>query len=226
MTRARNLKVSVLAAVAASVLSGCGLHPGAAAVVGGDEITNAHVDAVAAALCSANTGGQNGQPLASRGARQGALQVLLDSDLSQQFGRAKGVQPDQKQVSQAIARNQSSIDVLPAGQRDDFRSALQGYAEGQLMLIAVGHQYLADQGTPTTDDNKALAAGRKLRAKFAKGLDIQVDPRYGSFDAAKGTVQTSGGSLSVPASSSAADGASPDPSAGWVAALPATQKCS
>lgn len=227
MTRAGNIKVTVLAAVAAALLSGCGLHPGAAAVVGDQVITDKRVDAVAAALCSANAGdSQGGQELASRGARQGALRVLLDSELSHQFGEAKGVQPDQRMVSQALAQNKAGIQSLPANEQEDFRQALKDYAEGQLILMQAGRQYLSAQGQPTTDENKAVAAGRQLRDQFAKGLDIEVDPRYGSFDAAKGTVDPTSGSLSVAASARAADGASPDPSAGWVASLPASQKCS
>ncbi len=225
MTRARNVKALVLAAVAAVLLSGCGLHPGAAAVVGDQVISKQRVDEVAAALCSADAGGSQGQALASRGARQGALRVLLDSELSRQFGAATGVEPDQKMVSQALAGNRQTIDALPADQRDAFRQALTDYAEGQLILLDVGQRYLASQGKPTTDQNQVIAAGRTLRSRFDKSVDISVDPRYGTFDEAKGAMQPTSGSLSVPVSARAADGATPDPSAGWVASLPASQKC-
>jgi hypothetical protein len=227
VTRARIAKVTALAA-AATLLAGCGLHPGSAAVVGGDMISTQRVDQVAQALCSSQAGAAQaqGRELASRGARQGALQVLLDSDLSRQFGESKGVQANQGQVSAALASNASEINSLPADQRDAFREALKEYVEGRLMLLEVGRQYLAAQGQPSTDQTKAMAAGEKLRADFAKKLKIEVDPRYGTFDQAKGAFAVSSGSLSVPASQSAADGSSPDPSAGWVASLPATQKCS
>lgn len=228
MTRARIAKVTVLAAAAATLLAGCGLHPGSAAVVGDDVISTQRVDQVAQALCSsqAGTAQAQGRELASRGARQGALQVLLDSDLSRQFGESKGVQPNQGQVSAALASNASEINSLPADQRDAFRQALKDYVEGRLMLLEVGRRYLAEQGQPNSDQTKAMAAGEKLRADFAKKLNIEVDPRYGTFDQAKGSFAPSGGSLSVAASQSATDGSSPDPSAGWVASLPATQKCS
>lgn len=224
MTRARNIKVTALAAVAVTLLSGCGFHPGAAAVVGDQVISTSQVDAVASALCSANSGGQ-GQQLPSRGARQGALRVLLDSEVSRQFGQAQGVQPDKRLVSEAVAHEQASIQSLPKDEQAAFQQALKGYAEGQATLLAVGSRYLASQGKPTSNQNQDVAEGRRLRGAFARKLDIQVDPRFGSFDAKTGDMAATSGSLSVPVSSSAADGATPDPSAGWVASLPASQKC-
>jgi hypothetical protein len=223
VTRARNIKVTALAAVAVTLLSGCGIHPGAAAVVGDQVISTRQVDDVARALCSANSG--QGQQLPSRGARQGALRVLLDSEVSRQFGQAQGVQPDKRLVSEAVSHEQSSIQSLPKDQQTAFEQALQGYAEGQATLLAVGSRYLASQGKPTTDQNQDVAEGRRLRGAFSRKLHIQVDPRFGSFDANTGTMAATSGSLSVPVSSSAADGATPDPSAGWVASLPASQKC-
>lgn len=217
-------KISGIAAAAALVLSGCGVvHPGAAAVAGSDTITDSQVDDVALALCSANTA-NGGQAVPSRGARQGALSVLLRSAISRQFGADEGVQPDQRQVSQALSQNDAAISALPASQRDDFRKALREYAEGQLMVIAVGKRVLKQQGQAKGTNDQALAEGNKLRTKFADSLDVEVDPRYGTF--VDGDLKPGGGSLSVAVSSHATDGTKADPSAPWVAALPAAQKCS
>lgn len=225
MNRSRLTRFSVVAVATAAVLSGCSLHPGAAAVVGSDTISGDQVDAVAAALCSANTmGAQPGaQPVASRGARQGALSVLIESELSKQFGEAKGVEPSRAKVSAALAQNQAHIEALPADQRDAFRSALKEYAEGQLMLIAAGRESLESQGKTTVTDDEALAEGMRLRAQYADDIDIEVDPRFGTFTD-KG-LMPGDSSLSVPVTDAAADGASPDPSAGWVASLPVSQTC-
>lgn len=224
MTRTRFVKVSALAATVA-LLTGCGVHPGAAAVVGDTTISADQVDAVASALCSANAPAAQGQPVPSRSARQGALRVMLDSEVSRQFGQAQGVQPDKRLVSEAVAHEQASIQSLPKDEQAAFQQALKGYAEGQATLLAVGSRYLASQGKPTSNQNQDVAEGRRLRGAFASKLDIQVDPRFGSFDAKTGDMAATSGSLSVPVSSGAADGATPDPSAGWVASLPASQKC-
>lgn len=231
MVVTRTLKGSVLAALAgvtALLLSACGTHPGAAAVVGSDSISEVRVDDVASALCAAQSGaGQPGQPqdLASRAARQGALDVLINSALSRQFGQSQGVQADQEQVSAAVAANAKNISALPAEHRADFKQTLQEYAAGQLMLIEVGRRELAKSGQQNATEQQAVSEGTKLRNAWAsKHVDVSVDPRYGEYS--KNALLAKSGSLSVAASSTAKDGSSPDPSAGWVAALPASQKCS
>jgi hypothetical protein len=217
--------MSALVAGAALALTGCGLHPGAAAVVGDTTISNGEVDDAAAALCSANITGAKaqGQPapdLASRGARQAALQLLVDTELSHQFGEEKGVDPARSQVSAALQQNKQALDLLPESRKPAFEDLLRSYAEGQLMLIAIGKQSLADA---SADDNAALSEGTKLRNKWAKSVDVEVDPRYGTFD--QGTLTPASGSLSIPVSQRATAGAGADPAASWVAGLPMTQKC-
>jgi hypothetical protein len=220
---------TVLAAVAAAVglaLSACSAHPGSAAVVGDESISDSRVDDVASALCAAQRGGQSGgQDLASRGARQGALDVLINSALSRQYGASQGVQPDQEQVSAALAANAQNISGLPAEHRQDFKDTLREYAEGQLMLIEVGRRELAKAGTRNATEQQAVSEGTKLRnAWAARNAEVTVDPRFGEYS--KNALLPKSGSLSVAASQSATDGGSPDPSPGWIASLPASQKCS
>jgi len=181
---------------------------------------------VASALCAAQRGGQSGgQDLASRGARQGALDVLINSALSRQYGASQGVQPDQEQVSAALAANAQNISGLPPEHRQDFKDTLREYAEGQLMLIEVGRRELAKSGTKNATEQQAVSEGTKLRnAWAAKNAEVTVDPRFGEYR--KNALLPKSGSLSVAASQSATDGDSPDPSPGWVASLPANQKCS
>jgi hypothetical protein len=227
VTRSRTLKGSAATVLAALLLSACNAHPGSAAVVGDDRISTGEVDDVATALCAAqgSSAAGGGQPLASRSARQGALDVLVNSALSRQFGAAQGVEPDQEQVSAALAANEQNIQALPADQRGVFRTTLQHYAEGQLMLLQIGRRSLAKKGTRNASDQQAVSEGTRLRnAWAAKHASVSVDPRFGSYT--KNGLVAKSGSLSVPVSQSAADGASPDPSAGWVSALPASQKCS
>lgn len=229
MTRARNAKLAVLAAAAALVLTGCGLNLGAAAVVGDTAISGEEVDDAAAALCSANieSSAAQGQPapeLPSRGARQGALQLMIDSELTRQFGEHMGVEPNQGQVSQALASNAGITDLLPRARRAAFTEIIRGYAEGELVLLEVGRRSLIESGETAPTDEAAISEGTRLRNRWARSVDIEVDPRYGTFD--KGELSPSSGSLSIPASEGAFEGNKPDPSAEWVASLPATQKCS
>jgi hypothetical protein len=228
VSRSRTLKGSLLAVTAAFVMSACATHPGAAAVVGTESISNSHVDDVAHALCAAqgaSQGGQAPQELASRAARQGALGVLINTALSRQYGAAQGVEPDQEQIAATLAGSEQNIASLPAARRDVFRQTVRDYAEGQLMLIEVGRRTLTEAGKKNVTEQQAVSEGTKLRnAWAAKHADVSVDPRFGVYE--KNSLLASSGSLSVAASQRAADGGSPDPSQDWVAALPASQKCS
>lgn len=229
MTRTRTVRGAVLALAVAFVLSGCGAHPGAAAVVGSERISDARVDDVATALCAAQAGssqaGQQPQGLASRAARQGALDVLINSTLSQQYGRSEGVEPDQEQVSAALAANAQSIAALPAEHRQVFEDTLRTFAEGQLMLIDVGRRELAKTGQRSATQEQAVSEGTKLRNAWAKKfVDVAVDPRFGEYS--RNALLAKSGSLSVAASKNATAGGSPNPSPAWVASLPASQKCS
>ena len=214
--------------VGLAVVAGCGVHPGSAAVVGSETITHEEVDRLARALCAANIAGAEaqGQPvpeLPIRGAREGALQVLVDTALAQQFGEARGVDPSQQQLSQALAQNEQGIRMLPPGMRAGFRAAVRAYTEGQLMLVEIGRRSLAQQGRNNISTDEALAEGERLRSAYVSQLDVEVDPRYGSFS--KGTVQPGTSSLSVPASGSALAGAHAQPGAGFISSLPESQKC-
>lgn len=225
---ARRVRLSLAAVAAASVLAGCGMHPGAAAVVGDQRITGDEVDAAASALCSSTVSSAEaqGQPrpeLAARGARQAALQLMLDNELTHQFAEAEGIEPDQEQVSAALAQNAQSIDVLPADEREEFRALFQGFQESQSVLTEAGTRSLAAQGNAEPAPEEASAEGARLRQEWAAGIDVEVDPRFGRYDA--GTLTPASGSLSIPASQRAFQGVAAEPGPAWTAGLPLSQKC-
>lgn len=214
----------MLATAGVLALTGCGaVHPGAAAVVGQDTITEGQVDALAQGLCSANSAG--GQTLPTREARQGALQVLLDTELSQQFGHKRGVTANQQQISQALASRSRAIAALPEDERPAFKDALVRFLEGQMMLMDIGRKSLEAQGKTNVTPAQATAEGNRLRQQYVKTITVSVNPSLGSFR--RGTYQpaTNNGSLSVPASDTARQGNSANPDASWVASLPASQQC-
>lgn len=219
-----------LAATALFALAGCGtLHPGAAAVVGSGTISHDAVNAVAEALCAANTSsakasGRPPQDVASKGARAAAMQVVLESRLSHLFGESRGVQPDPQMVAQAVAQSSASLQMLPPADREALSQAVRNYAEGQSILIEIGRRSLEQQGKQNVADDEALAEGQRLRAQFLKSIDVEVDPRYGSFE--QGQLQAGDSELSVAMSDPAKQAALAQPSATYLAGLPASQKCS
>ncbi|QNN51605.1 SurA N-terminal domain-containing protein [Nocardioides mesophilus] len=225
----KKARLSAAAVVTAATLAGCGMHPGAAAVVNGSEVSEGRVDDAAVALCSANiTGaaaqGQQVPVLPLRGARQAALQLIVESKLAEQFAAEKGITVDQSQVSQFVEQNQQGIAALPEAQRQDFRDLLTGYRTAQLIFIAAGKESLASQGNPRASDDQAEAEGRKVFSAWAKDADVEVDPRFGDYT--DGSLVPASGSLSIPVSASAKAGAAAEPSDAWKAGLPVSQRCS
>jgi hypothetical protein len=218
--------VSVLAAGAALLLAGCGLNPGAAAVVGDTRISDDQVDGAASALCAANIAGAaaQGQPkpeLATRGARQAALSLLIDSELSHQFGEANGIEPPRAELSTALAQNQQTIDALPEDLRDDFSELFRSYVEGQLIVQQAGREAAGAAAGP---EELATAGNQQRDAWLAEeDIEVELDPRFGEYK--DGGIDGSGGSLSVAVSDRAAAGDVTEPGPEWVADLPMTQKC-
>lgn len=222
----RPVRVSVLAAGAALLLAGCGLNPGAAAVVGDTRISDDQVDDAAAALCAANIAGAaaQGQPkpeLATRGARQAALSLLIDSELSHQYGEANGINPARAELSNALAQNRQTLNALPEDRREDFSDLLRTYVEAQLIVQEAGRQAAGPDAGP----DQLAAAGTQQRNEWLsqEGIEVELDPRFGEYK--DGGIDGSGGSLSVAVSDRAAAGDVTEPGPEWVADLPMTQKC-
>lgn len=223
-------RLAPLAAALVLVLSGCGqVHPGTAVSVGSERIGHEEVDDLATALCSVNTvsaelSGQPPPETAARVNREAAVGILIEISLSRQFGEERDAVPDEDLVSQALAQNAQRLAALPASVRPGFRTALADFAEGQSILINIGRESLEASGGSEVPDDQALAEGQRLRSEFVTGFDIEVDPRYGSWD--RGALQPGGQSLSVPVSQEAVAGSRSDPAPDFVSGLPASQKCS
>lgn len=223
MLAGRRVKLAALAA-GMTLLAGCGIHPGSAVVVGSTSISHETVDDVADAMCEsqlaqARAQGQQPQALGMRGAREVAVQLLLDSELSQQLGEHEGATADQQRLSQTLAQAEAGAGALPEEQREVFLDALRQYVEGQLMLIEIGRESLG--GNPA--DDQAIEEGTRLRTQYVSSLDVEVDPRYGRYE--DGTFERGGTALSVPApdEAKAADFQQPDGS--YIGTLPESQQC-
>jgi hypothetical protein len=218
-----------LATSALLALAGCGaLHPGAAAVVGSGTISHEAVADVAEALCAANASsakaaGRPVQAVASKGARAAALQVLLESRLSHLFGERRGVHPDPRMVAQAVAQSSAGLQLLPPEDRHALRAAVRAYAEGQSILLRIGRRSLQQQGKQPVTAQEALAEGQRLRGEVLQSIDVEVDPRYGSYT--QGQLQAGDSDLSVATSDAARQASLAQPSASYLAGLPASQKC-
>lgn len=225
MIRGRAAKFTAAVALSVVALTGCSqLRPGAAAVVGDVEITNSQVDKLASALCATNGGAPTGQ-IPTKQMRATAVQVLVESQLNNQFGEQEGATYDQKALNDALEQNQVVIDSADEDFQEEFTAIISDYVAGQLMLITLGREALAQTGQTDVLDTVAIQAGVALRAEFVADHPVKLDPRYGTF--VDGAVNPVSGSLSVPVSGVAVDADDPNKASdpAWITSLPAFQKC-
>jgi hypothetical protein len=230
VTRPPTRTVSALVAAGALALSlaGCSTHPGDAATVGSTSIGTAHLDDVASAICSAQAQNQQaGQPQvqSSRSNRELALGLLIDSQLSADYGDAEGLRPSQEQLNRAMASRAQLLASVPEKHREVLRTTLTDLDKSQLTMAEAGRRALEKAGSKNITAQTAIPAGIKVRNDWVKKhVDVTVDPRFGTFS--NGNLKAKSGSLSSPVSSQARAGAKTQPSSAWLASLPATQKCS
>ena len=230
MTRTRRLTGAVVVASATVLLAGCSTHPGSAAVVGSQAISDHRLADVSEALCTAQRsvqaaqGGQ-AQPISAGSARRQALGLLVDSELNKQYARAEHISTSQAQLSAAMKGYDQLLGTIPRKDRAPLRSTLLAYTRSQLVDLAVGRAALQQQGTANPQPQQAVSAGAQVRAAWvSKHVKVSVNPRYGSFS--KGTLaSSSGGSLSAPVSAQAVSAAKATPAASDVAGLPTNQTC-
>jgi hypothetical protein len=216
---------SVAALSAVLLLSSCGGNaPGVAATVAGDRITDEKVDEFAQVLCSLGglPGGEGGTP--TRTARFSSLQILISNELSDDIADVEDV--DKSGVTLTVESLNAGRESVPEDVRDTFDEVVKEFATAQQAILELGRQSLEESGQAdgtALSDEAAFAEGDRLRSEYAAQADIEVDPRFGTVE--DGVVTPADGSLSVPVSDLAVQGAAEQPDAGFASALPATQKC-
>jgi hypothetical protein len=115
-------------------------------------------------------------------------------------------------------------DVLSEDQQETFDEVAEEFARAQAAIIELGREALTVEGQPgEIPDEEAYAEGQRLLNEHAAEADIEIDPRFG--EVVDGALQPSNGSLSVPVSDLAIQGADPEAGQELVAQLPASQKC-
>jgi hypothetical protein len=117
-------------------------------------------------------------------------------------------------------------ETVPEDVRDTFDEVVREFAVAEQAILELGLESLQDsgQGDPATiNEEAARAEGARLRSEYAAEADIEIDPRFGTVE--DGVVRPADGSLSVPVSELAVQGAAEQVEDGFVSALPATQKC-
>jgi hypothetical protein len=220
------LGAAALAAAGALLVSACGtVPPGAAAVVDGTEITRTQVTDLADAQCAgvalAAKQGSN-QAISRKQVTQRALGLLIDIQLNLAYGKSRGLDPRPQQVAQDFSQVEPLIQALPEKYRAGVSEVFHDWAAGRDLITQVGED-TTGQTLSRTNAEQLLNAGYQKREPWIKTVSIHTNPRYGP-----GTVGWPGegdSSVSKPVSSFAKSAAAQQPSASFLAGLPAGQRC-
>ncbi|GAA2807443.1 SurA N-terminal domain-containing protein [Kitasatospora paracochleata] len=183
--RRRSLRTAVGVALAAAALSACGAqpaHPGAAAVVGGERISVASVEARMAAVRDASAG-QGGARTERAGlAKRTVADLVLDRVI------AKALNDRQLSVSDAEIATSRAADAKVLGGESQLERELlarQGVPSADIDTFyrqQLGIQKLAAAQGEDARTTVGDAVVRKALVEAGGKLDIQVNPRYGRWD--------------------------------------------
>ncbi len=223
----RTGRAAAAAALSLLVLSGCGgLPPGTAAKVNDTRITDDQVTDLADAQCRLQDDlvkGGNAPVVAVSQVRQQALSLLIDTQLSQQFGKSEGIRPDALLVRGFLGQVEPFFENLPQQVRDELTDVFTDWAGGRAVLVQAGSEATGEK-ISLEKTEQLLNAGLAEREKWLnKEADIETDPRYSPNE--QGFPGGGDGSVSRPSSdfAKAADADQPNPD--WVSGLPENQKC-
>lgn len=215
------------AVVALCLLSGCGeLPPSTASVVNGTRITHDQVTDLSDAQCTLRgTLAESGTAPATSIARvnQESLSLLMDAELSLQFGEEESVTADTALTQAFFGQVEPVFEPLPEKARTEFTNVFQDWSKGRAILVAVGSK--ATGQDPSLENlEQLLNAGLQARQTWLDKAKIETNPLYGP-DSQGFPTPGSDGSVSRPVSDFAKGGSVEQPDAEWVTGLPASQKC-
>lgn len=186
------LRAGLITAALATItlISGCGTHPGSAAVVDDAKISMGKVDASATAYCKLSLA-QGAEPASTIDARREALADLIAWTVVTNLADKEGLDLDSahwdidKTEHEQIAKTFDAADV-PA-----IEKVLRRSHHTLTIQTALGEQQ------PGVDsEEQAQEAGQQILLKTLDEADLSIDPRFGLSDELEQISAT--GSLSVP----------------------------
>ncbi|MFI1186856.1 SurA N-terminal domain-containing protein [Streptomyces californicus] len=189
MHRRRRTALSVLAAtlVAAPLLSACGnqAHPGAAAVVGGDRIEVSTVQARAAQVRSAQESSPQAAELVNKSGQlsRAKLHGLIFAKVLDRAADDAGVTVTRKEIQEmrkagrAQQGGEKQFEAMMLQQRWVAPDQIDADMRQEVQLPKLAEALGVDLGTPAGQQ----AVGQAL-SKASKALDIDVNPRFGTWD--------------------------------------------
>lgn len=223
--------------VAGLLLTGCGsslgIHPGSAAVIGGQTLSMSKIDDTTTLYCQAYVAqSQTSQQGASGPIPMGAFRSYVASSLAQrllgqELADRYAVQPASGYQT-AVSQYQQALASAPADQRDAVVQVAASAAYLQNVQVAIGQQLTGNEGQSKPDLKAALQRGEVATEEWLNDHDVSIDPVFGvAVDGGKFTAQRD--QTSYPLSPLASAGAQPvgqqGPPDSYISALPPSQLC-
>ncbi|MFI1528645.1 SurA N-terminal domain-containing protein [Streptomyces griseus] len=189
MHRRRRTALAVLAAtlVAAPLLSACGnqSHPGAAAVVGGERIEVSTVQDRAADVRSAQESSPEAAQLVNKSGQlnRAKLHGLIFGRILDRAAADAGVTVTRKEIQEmrkasgAQQGGEERFEAMMLQQRWVAPDQIDADMRQEVQLPKLAEALGADLGTPAGQQ----VVGEAL-TKASKALDIDVNPRFGTWD--------------------------------------------
>ena len=228
----RRLALVVPLVAAGAVLTGCGIHPGDAARVGGFTFSRADLDQVTAAQCvlaASPAEGQSSNQKTSRATTaQTTIALVVQARQGIRYAETHDVKIDTAQLRLARSSfdDQLSGKGLSRAQRDSLLDVSDLVSRGQLVAQTVGAKSLGLPSTQTSAAQQALQRGSQIVGRWAarSGPSISIDPRY-NIGVKGGQLRLRDSSVSTPVSTAGKQSASQQPSSSYVTSLPVPQRC-
>lgn len=188
MKRRAGLIAAAIAGVA--LISGCAIHPGAAAVVDGRTISVDSVDTSAEAYCKLGQGQQQQQQqqMSTADARKRALGDLIVFTVVKDLAEDKGLDLDSEEWKLGDDEREQLTQAFDESELPSITRVVERSKHIQAIQEELGKHEAGD------DDDDDAGSDAILEAVDAS--DVSVDPRFGLDDDLEQEAVT--GSLSVP----------------------------
>ncbi len=220
-------RLAALALISLGALSGCGgLQPGAAVIAGDSSISNAEVDSLSRDLCTAL---KSDEALIGEGyPRSRLLQSVVQSFLMRSIADQMAEQYDVTatdayvKVVEQTRQQFSAVDPAVLDRMIDSWVATNYFVD---VLGVIGDKQLTEEGVVAPDSSAAVAKGIELAQVWEKENGVTISPRFPTLTLGDTEFTQTLDNTAFPVSDFAKEASADEPSAEWVASLPASQRC-
>lgn len=163
----------ITAAIAAiTLISGCSIHPGAAAVIDGERISIDTVDEAAEAHCNRSLA-EGAEPLSTVDARRQAIAGIIQVQLAKKLADEAGLELDPAEAKVAPEVRDQIAETFDAADVSGIEKVQERANETRAILTELGEDKTGDES------QDAVEVGEKILQEAVNDSDISIDPRFG-----------------------------------------------